>query len=210
MQIKPDRRTHQERTQFTRAALITAARRLFTENGYGKTGTPEIVEAAAVTRGAMYHHFADKADLFLAVAKQCAQEVADSIDAGSRDSTSPLDALMQGAQYYFAAMAQGGRARLLLLEAPSVLNVEQRLQISELTGEAQLQQGLADALPAAAAAHMALPQLASLISAAFDHAALAIAMGASPEKYQTAMHFLLSQLIRPPIEIKISKTKPRM
>lgn len=208
MQIKSDRRTHQERTEFTRAALIAAARRLFTENGYAKTGTPEIVEAANVTRGAMYHHFVDKADVFLAVAKQCAQEVADSIDAGSRDSRSPLDALMQGAQCYFAAMAQGGRARLLLLEAPSVLNVEQRLQITELTGEAQLQQGLSDALPAAA--HIALPQLASLVSAAFDHAALAIAMGASPEKYQTAMHFLLSQLIRPPVEIKTSKTKPRM
>ena len=197
MQIKPDRRTHQERTEFTRAALITAARRLFTENGYAKTGTPEIVEAANVTRGAMYHHFADKADLFLAVATECAREVSQEIDSGSRDAKSPLDALMRGAQCYFAAMAQGGRARLLLVEAPSILSAGQRLQISELAGGRELQQGLADALPAATLARAALPELTALVSAAFDQAALAIATGASPSKYKTAMHLLLSQLIRP-------------
>ncbi len=196
--MKPDRRTHQERTEHTRAALIQAARRLFTEKGFAKTGTPEIVEAAQVTRGAMYHHFADKADLFLAVAMQCAQEVADRVDRDSQGATSPLDGLMQGAQAYFAAMAEDGRAYLLLVEAPSALGAEQRLRISELSGEKELHEGLAAAVPAAIAAHAPMPELTSLVSAAFDHAALAIATGASPKKYEVAMHLLLSQLVRPP------------
>src|SRR4051794_7005353 len=67
MEVK--RRTQAERTASTRGALIDAARRLWAARGYADVGTPEIAKAAGVTRGAMYHQFADKRDLFLAVAE---------------------------------------------------------------------------------------------------------------------------------------------
>jgi AcrR family transcriptional regulator len=196
MQVESPRRSNQERTDATRAALIAAARRLFVEKGYASTGTPEIVEAAQVTRGALYHHFVDKAELFLAVARQCAEEVASDVAGRSRNAKSPLDALTCGAEAYFAAMADGGRARLLLLEAPSILSLAQRQEISELAGAKELQEGLAQALPANVANETPLPELTSLVSAAFDQAALAIAAGASPKKYKAAMRLLLTQLVR--------------
>src|SRR5262245_48509470 len=66
--MESKRRTQAERTAATRGALTDAARRLWSERGYAAVGTPEIAAAAGVTRGALYHQFADKAALFLAVA----------------------------------------------------------------------------------------------------------------------------------------------
>lgn len=189
----PQRRSQSVRTDATRSALIGAARALFVKQGYAATGTPEIVAAAQVTRGALYHHFADKADLFHAVARQVAQEVTEGIAQGASRHRNPVDALLAGARAYFATMAEAGRAGLLLLEAPAVLNAEQLAGLSEMAGFQALQEGLqhllGDSRPA-----MPLRELTVLLSAAFDRAALAIARGEPSAPYEQAIRRLLSGL----------------
>ena len=73
--MESKRRTQEERSAATRDALIAAARKLWGLRGYAEVGTPEIASAAGVTRGAMYHQFADKATLFREVVEVVEQDV---------------------------------------------------------------------------------------------------------------------------------------
>ena len=78
------RTKHAERSEATRAALVAAARPLFAERGYAGVGTEEIVRAAGVTRGALYHQFADKRELFAAVFEQVEADVTPAHRQGRR------------------------------------------------------------------------------------------------------------------------------
>ena len=77
MNVKPNRKA--EQSQATRAALVAIARSLFAERGYAGVGTEEIVRAAGVTRGALYHQFTDKEDLFRAVYEDVERELVERI-----------------------------------------------------------------------------------------------------------------------------------
>jgi AcrR family transcriptional regulator len=192
MQDKSGRRSNRERTEETRAALLAAGRGLFVEQGYAGTGTPEIVKAANVTRGALYHHFRDKEDLFRAVVEQEAKTVSAEIERSANRAESPLAALKEGSKAYFDAMAAPGRARLLLLDGPAVLGPEEMSRIDRETGGGSLLDGLAALFGEAADGKM--EALADMLSAAFDRGALAIAHGGSLCDYETAMNRLLDAL----------------
>lgn len=174
---------------------MAAARRLFVQNGYADTSTPALVKAAGVTRGALYHHFDDKADLFFAVAVQAAQEVADQITRQSGNPKSAVDGLTQGADAYFEAMASQGRARLLLLDAPAVLAAEKLAKLSQIAGSDELREGLAHALPREVSNPGQLTALTAILSAAFDRAALDIINGQPAHHYQRAIRMILTGLV---------------
>ncbi|MFS8146724.1 TetR/AcrR family transcriptional regulator [Rhizobium sp. BR 249] len=185
-------RSNRERTEQTRQALIDAGRRIFVEKGYAETATPEIVAAAGVTRGALYHHFEDKKALFQAVIECEAREVAKAIEASSVPADGPRAALIAGASAYFTAMAQPGRTRLLLMEAPAVLGLPAVAALDAENAEASLRAGLAALMPEAGAA--LLGPLTSLLSAAFDRAAIAIEAGGERRDYEQAIAALLDGL----------------
>jgi AcrR family transcriptional regulator len=187
-------RNTREGTEATRLALISAARRLFVEKGYAETATPDIVAAAGVTRGALYHHFEDKKALFRAVIEQEAAAVASDIDHGSAPAESPKMALLSGASAYFGAMATPGRARLMLLEAPAVLGVEDAAVIDRENGEERLRQGLAEYL-GTEAEESEVSALTHLLSAAFDRAVLEIERGGDRAAYETGIARLINGLI---------------
>src|SRR6476661_1696451 len=90
------RNKHAERSESTRAALIAAARPLFAERGFSGVGTEEIVRAAGVTRGALYHQFADKRELFAAVFEQLEAELAQRMAKAAAGAPDPLAALRIG------------------------------------------------------------------------------------------------------------------
>ncbi len=193
--LRPDRRSNKARTEQTRGALMDAARALFVEKGYADTSTPEIVRAAGVTRGALYHHFEDKRDLFRAVVAAEAGKVARDIEAAIPPGLPARDGLIAGSVAYFDAMTVSGRTRLLLVEGPAVLGNADLSGIEADTSEGSLAAGLAAAFGGRVPASVSLPVLAALLSAAFDRAALAIAEGADAEAYKATMAALLDRVI---------------
>ena len=188
-------RTNRERTEATRLALIDAARALFVSKGYGDTSTPEIAVAAGITRGALYHHFADKRDLFRQVLVREAETVAADIEAATPQQLTPREALLEGSQAYLKAMSAPGRTRLLLIEGPAVLGLEEIMAIDEATSAGSLRQGLENARPDNGA--VSLDALARLLSAAFDRAALEIDAGADAGEIRSTMRWLLEQTLPP-------------
>ena len=197
MQQEISRRSNRERSDTTRAAILDAARGLFVTRGYADTSTPDIVAAAGLTRGALYHHFEDKKALFRAVAEREAIAVATSIEQATSGDLSARQALKVGARAYFDAMREPGRIRLLLLDGPAVLGKLEMMAIDAANAQRTLEEGIAEAMAPATVSAERLSAMASLLSAAFDRAALDIADGASSEVYVETIGTLIDRMVSP-------------
>lgn len=195
MQEAKERRTNRDRTEATRRDLIAAARKLFTEKSYAETSTPEIVAAAGVTRGALYHHFADKQALFQAVVEQEAAEVAAEIESASPASLPPREALLAGSEAYLQAMRTPGRTRLLLLDGPAVLGRAGMDEIDARHGNRTLREGLVATMDSGAMKALPADALTGLLAAMFDRAALAIDAGAPAGDYRQTLIALIDGLM---------------
>ncbi|MFL9668169.1 TetR/AcrR family transcriptional regulator [Variovorax sp. AB1(2024)] len=187
--------TNRERTESTQLALLEAARALFVSKGYGDTSTPEIALAADITRGALYHHFADKRDLFRQVLAREAMAVAADIEAATPERLSPREALLQGSEAYLDAMTVPGRTRLLLVDGPAVLGMAEIMAIDDANAAHSLRQGLTRA--GMGRGEVSVDALSQLLSAAFDRAALEIDAGADAKEVRAAMRWLVEQALGP-------------
>ncbi len=179
-----------------RDRLVAAARELFVMQGFAATSTPAVVQAAGVTRGALYHHFADKAALFAAVVEREAAEVAAAIRRADLTNLTPLDRLLAGAEAYLAAMAADGRARLLLVQGPAVLGQAEMRAIEARHGDGMLREGLAEAMADGSLPSLPLEPLASLLGAMFERAALDAAEGTKVDDLLRSVRAILIGLSR--------------
>jgi AcrR family transcriptional regulator len=191
------RRTQADRSAATRDALVAAARGLFAAQGFAEVPTDAIVAAAGVTRGALYHQFADKTALFDAVvdaveadiAQRLAQQVA---AAGIAD---PVEAMHYAVRAWLAICVEPEIHRIALIDGPSVVGWTRWREVCQrhVFGlvEALLAQGVAIGrirpLPTRALAHAFM--------GASDEAALYVAEAADPDAARADMTEVLDQLI---------------
>jgi AcrR family transcriptional regulator len=113
-----------ERTESTRGALIGAARELFAAQGYAATSIDAVVAKAGVTKGALYHHFAGKRDLFAAVFAEEQVKISGALIAAGGHKLDPFDAFTAGCRAFFELCQEAGTERILLLDAPTALGWE--------------------------------------------------------------------------------------
>jgi AcrR family transcriptional regulator len=189
------RRTQAERSASTRGALVASARALFAEHGFAGAGREDIVAAAGVTRGAMYHHFASKEDLFVAVVEQIEEEVVAMVATAAMVVDDPIEQLRLGCQAYLDAALDPGMRRICLLDAPAVLGAEQRQEINDRYGLGLVREALAHAAADGRIAPGQVEPLAPMLLAALLALASHVAHDDDPATARESVRETLDALI---------------
>ncbi len=195
MEVNP--RSQPSRSAATRVALIRAARPLFGQRGFAGVGTETIVRAAGVTRGALYHHFAAKADLFAAVYEAVEHDIAARI--GQRialeGTADPIEVMTLGANTWLDVCAEPEVQQIVLLDGPAVLGWERWREIGLRYGMGLVEGVLAQAIELERIPRQPVAPLAHVLVGALDEAAMYIARAEDPAAAGEQMRAVLTRLI---------------
>ena len=160
--------------------MLDAARSLFAEKGYHGAAAEEIVGRAGLTRGALYHHFEDKKDLFRVVVDEMEGEIDEEIEAAERAQSGLPEAVMAGYRSFLDAVLDPEMRRTFFLEGPSVLGWEWR-EIDARHAVGKIEEGLESLIAEGFMEPQPVRPLARLINGALLEAAFFVAASEDPE-----------------------------
>jgi AcrR family transcriptional regulator len=191
------RRSQADRSAATRDALVAAARRLFAAQGFAEVPTDAIVTEARVTRGALYHQFADKAALFDAVVEAVEADIArrliDSVAiAGISD---PVEALRHAVRTWLDICVEPEVHRIALIDGPSVLGWTRWREVCQQHVFGLVQALLTQGIEVGRIRAQPARPLTHALMGAGDEAALYVAESADPAQARAEMIEVLDQLI---------------
>lgn len=185
-----------ERSEATRRTLIGVAREMFAQRGYADAPIEEIVRRAQVTRGALYHHFADKRDLFRAVYEDVEEDFAQRLGATVMAEPDPARHLQVGCDAFLDACLEPAMQRIALLDAPSVLGWEAWKEVESRYGLALVVAALTGAIEAGVVEPQPVEPLARLLLGALNEAGLSIARAGDVAAARAEMGETLGRLLQ--------------
>ena len=188
--------TQSERRERTRGAIVKAARRILGERGFAATTMDDIAASARVAKGAVYHHFKTKEELFSAVFDQVSRDLVVEIDRIARAEKDVLSAMAAGTEAYFAACAKGPTGQIILRDGPAVLGWERWREIDAKHFGGKLPRAIEIAIENGLIARQPVEPLARLLLGAMTEAAVACSTGSnvSGAEYARAFRRLLDAL----------------
>ncbi|WP_280303060.1 TetR/AcrR family transcriptional regulator [Nocardia neocaledoniensis] len=194
--MTPDRRTQAERSASTRTAVIRAGRELFGRHGYGAVSTIAVAEAAGVSRGALYHQFSEKRDLFEAVFEDLERDLVEVIGTAvaAARAPDPIASLIVGCLAWLEASTAPDVQRIALLDAPAVLGWSRWREIELRHTIGLVENALAGAMAAGRVKRQPVRPLALILVGALDEAAQFLAATDAPAD-TTAARAVVEQLI---------------
>nr|WP_232425146.1 TetR/AcrR family transcriptional regulator [Pseudofrankia inefficax] len=178
-----------DRSATTRAALVAAGRRLFAAEGFAAVATESIVTAAGVSRGALYHQFADKTALFAAVVEAVEADVAARIadEVAAAGSTDPIEAMRLAADTWLRICVEPEVHRIVLLDGPSVLGWAEWRELCQRHVFGLVRDVLVWGMEIGRIRRQPVDPLAHVLMGASDEAALYIARAPDTETARTEM-----------------------
>ncbi|MGB6456334.1 MAG: TetR/AcrR family transcriptional regulator [Streptosporangiaceae bacterium] len=191
------RRTQADRSAATRDALVAAARRLFAAHGFAEVPTDAIVAAAGVTRGALYHQFADKTALFDAVLQAVEADIAKRLadEAAAAGISDPVAALRHAVRTWLDICVEPEIHRIALIDGPSVLGWSYWREICQRHVFGLVQALLSHGIELGRIRPLPVGPLAHALMGAGDEAALYVAEAADRTRARTEMIDVLDHLI---------------
>lgn len=172
----------EERTKATRGAVIRAADALFAQRGYADTSIADILGEAKVTRGALYHHFNGKEEIFEAVFKAREAALVEIVLRATLGGATAWDRLKQGCHAFLEACLDPSVQQIVLIDAWSVLGFEAIRRIEQRYTYALLRRGLANAVKEGAVSVSNVDAMANMLLGAISQCAMAIARSSRPKK----------------------------
>jgi AcrR family transcriptional regulator len=185
----------EEHSEATRNALIAAARELFAERGYSAVATEEIVRNARVTRGALYHHFKDKQELFRAVCEEVQGEVVERIAGAASAEPRPEKHLEVGCEAFLDICLEPAVQRIVLLDGPSVLGWDAWHELDERYALGMIKMSLEVAMAEGYLDKQPTGPLALLLLGALNEAGLSIARADDVKKARREVGAGLARLL---------------
>ncbi len=190
-----------QQSESTRGTLIRVGRELFTELGYADTPTEEIVRRAGMTRGALYHQYKDKKDLFRAVFESVEQDLNDQVTRAVLRETEPVAQMRAGVNAFLDAVRDPTVRRIVVLDGPSVLGLQTWRRIDDDYSFKQVSGALHGLAAAGLLRDQSIDALAHLIVGALNQAALAMAVAddvpGARREFGEAFERVLAALLAP-------------
>ena len=174
------RRSQQERTRATTTALVAAARELFVERGFAGTALGAICDRAGVTRGAFYHHFDNKEQIFREVFAAEQRKQAAAVERAFLAERDPWDGLLAGCRTMLEVSLDPVVRRITLIEAPAALDWT-ALRDMHAGCKEQLRTGLGVAMRAGCIPAGPAEPLTSLLYGGLCESALDLARAGDPQ-----------------------------
>jgi AcrR family transcriptional regulator len=191
----PVKSRQEENSAATRTALLKVARKLFAERGYAETATEEVVHRARVTRGALYHHFRDKQDLFKAVLHEEQLKLASLIKTVALREPDPWRALIAGCHAFLDACLDSAVQQIVLIDAPAVLGWEGWREADASYYLAGVKAAIQAAIDAQLIPAQAVDPLAHIILGALNEAAMLIAHAEDEEAARRDVSAIVDRLL---------------
>ncbi len=185
-----------EQSEATRNALLDAARSLFGERGFAAVSTEEIVQAAGVTRGALYHHFKDKQDLFTAVVERVEQEILERVASAALTEPDVWEQQRVAVGAFLDGCLDPAVQRVILTDAPSVLGLAAWREIEARYGLALVRAGLQNVMDAGLIERQPLEPLAHMLLGAMAEGGLLIARAEDPATARREVGDSLDRILR--------------
>jgi AcrR family transcriptional regulator len=184
-----------ERGEQTRKRLVSVASKLFGEHGYEATPIELVLERAAISKGALYHHFGNKRQLYEAVLEAIEADLARATVEAAGKATDPVEGLRAGSRAFLSLVGDPAIGRIVLTDAPTVLGWARWREIDERHAFGVLKAAVAVTPATKRLSQDELDALAHVLLAALIELAMIVARSDSPSEAQDIAQTIMDELL---------------